>query len=162
MGAPGQPSRSSFKHFFGLFLCGLVCGTLWSLLSSTFLAAFASEDFLSLAAQGGGYGRWSGEFFFLIDLAMGIWIIWLYSVLLTRNSGSLASALMAALAFWVIKTLQSAKMGRPWPGPTRDPVDSTRLLPCCGPAGDPRSFDTFSSTLCFHKSLRVAKRIERD
>lgn len=51
-------------------------------------------------------GAW---FFVCVDLAMGIWAIWLYAAIRPRYGPGPRTAIIAGFAWWFIKSLQSAK-----------------------------------------------------
>lgn len=44
-----------------------------------------------------------------VDLAMGIWAIWLYAAIRPRYGRGSRTAVVAGFAWWFIKSLQSAK-----------------------------------------------------
>jgi hypothetical protein len=98
----------AFKIWLRILLCGIVAGVIWYLLSALLLAWFA-RPFLEWAQAGGPGARLSGAGWFAIDLAMGIWVAWLYAVLVPRFGAHPRTALIAGLAWWVLKSLQSAK-----------------------------------------------------
>jgi hypothetical protein len=50
-----------------------------------------------------------GEFFFAVDIVRGISAMWLYSAIAPRYGTSPTTAAIAAVAWWTIKSLQSAK-----------------------------------------------------
>jgi hypothetical protein len=89
-----------------VLLSGSAAGVVWYLLSALLLAGFAAP-FLAWA-QNAAHPV-SGVGWFLIDLAMGIWVAWLYAVLGPRYGARPRTALVAGLAWWILKTLQSAK-----------------------------------------------------
>ena len=95
-------------NWFRVVLCGFVAGVVWYLLSALSLALFA-QDFLVLVQNGGPYPRSGGVFFFVIDLMMGIWAVWLYSAIAPRYGARPRTAAIAGVAWWLIKSLQSAK-----------------------------------------------------
>lgn len=98
----------AFKIWLRILLCGIGAGFIWYLLSALLLALFA-RPFLAWAQAGGPGAHWSGAGWFAIDLAMGIWVAWLYAVLVPRFGARPRTALIAGLAWWVLKSLQSAK-----------------------------------------------------
>jgi hypothetical protein len=80
----------------------------WYLLSALFLSLFAQE-LVVFVERGGSYPRLGGAFFFVVDLLMGIWVIWLYAAITPRYGAGPRTAAIAGVAWWTIKTLQSAK-----------------------------------------------------
>lgn len=95
-------------HWIRVVLCGLVAGVVWYLLSALFLSLFA-QDLVAFVQRGGSYSRSGGALFFVIDLMMGIWAMWLYSAIVPRYGAGPRTAAIAGVAWWIIKSLQSAK-----------------------------------------------------
>jgi len=91
-----------------LVLCGLVAGVVWHLLAAAFLAAFM-PDLVTQVGQTAPHSPRGGAFFYAIDLAMGIWVMWLYSAIAPRYGATPTTVALAGTAWWVMKTLQSAK-----------------------------------------------------
>ncbi|HYO46052.1 MAG TPA: hypothetical protein VEY33_05130 [Gemmatimonadota bacterium] len=91
-----------------IVLCGVVAGVVWYLLSALSLSLFA-QDLLEFVERGGPYPRLGGAFFFVVDLMMGIWAMWLYTAIAPRYGAGPTTAAIAGIAWWTIKTLQSAK-----------------------------------------------------
>ena len=89
-------------------LCGVVAGVVWYLLSALSLSLFA-QDLVAIVERGGSYPRLGGAFFFVVDLMMGIWAIWLYSAIAPRYGNGPKTAAIVGVAWWTIKSLQSAK-----------------------------------------------------
>jgi len=95
-------------YWIRVVLCGGIVGMAWYLLSAVLLSLFA-PDLLAAVQSGAIYPRWDGAIFLAIDLMMGIWTIWLYSAIAPRYGAKPTTAVIAAVAWWIIKTLQSAK-----------------------------------------------------
>lgn len=95
-------------NWIRLMLCGLVAGVVWNLLSAVFLAFFA-PDFVASVQGSAPHPRLGGPFFFAVDLAMGIWAVWLYSAIVPRYGARPTTVAIAGVAWWILKTLQSAK-----------------------------------------------------
>ena len=91
-----------------IVLCGLVAGVVWFLLSALSFSLLA-PDFAAFADRGGSYPRADGSVFFAIDLLMGIWTVWLYTAIVPRYGAGPKTAAIAGLAWWSLKSLQSAK-----------------------------------------------------
>ena len=89
-------------------LCGFVAGVIWNLLSVVFLAVLA-PDFVASIQQSAPHPAQGGGFFFAIDILMGVWAVWLYSALVPRYGSKLTTMAIAGVAWWTLKTLQSAK-----------------------------------------------------
>ena len=95
-------------NWIRVVLCGCIAGVVWYLLSALFLSLFA-QDLLTFVQRGGPYPRWGGPMFFAIDLMMGIWAMWLYSAIAPQYGARPTTAAVAGVAWWTIKSLQSAK-----------------------------------------------------
>lgn len=89
-------------------LCGLVAGVVWYLLTVASIALSAPDLIASVQSRAPHPGR-GGGFFFAMDMLMGIWAVWLYSALAPRYGARPTTAAIAGLAWWIMKTLQSAK-----------------------------------------------------
>jgi hypothetical protein len=48
--------------------------------------------------------------FYVIDLAMGTWAVWLYSAIAPRYGKGATAVAITGIAWWILKTLQSAKL----------------------------------------------------
>ena len=93
-----------------VFVCGLVAGGVWTLLSVTLLA-FVGGDFLA-AARGDHQPTPSGGlhlFLIFSNLAAGVWAMWLYTAIRPRYGSGHKAAVRAGVAWWVIVSMQSAK-----------------------------------------------------
>jgi hypothetical protein len=93
-----------------LVLCGCVAGVVWNLVSVVFLSLVA-PSFVASVQKSAPHPRLGGEFFFGVDVAMGVWAVWLYSAIAPRYGARPVTAAIVGVAWWVLKTLQSAKMG---------------------------------------------------
>ena len=91
-----------------IVLCGSVAGIVWFLFSVAFLSSF-SQDFLSSVDRAALLPPRGGVFFFGLDIMMGIWAMWLYSAIATGYGAGSKTAVIAGIAWWTIKSLQSAK-----------------------------------------------------
>jgi len=95
-----------------VFLCGLVAGGVWTLLSATLLA-FVGGDLLAALRD----GRQSqsvpsgGLHLFLLfsNLGAGVWALWLYTAIRPCYGPGSKTAVRAGFAWWVIVSMQSAK-----------------------------------------------------
>jgi len=96
------------SNWIRVALCGIIAGVVWYILSAFSLSLF-TQDLLAFVKGGGPYPRWGGELFFAIDLTMGIWAVWLYSAIAPRYGAGPRTACIAGVAWWTIKSLQSAK-----------------------------------------------------
>ena len=91
-----------------IVLCGSVTGVVWYLLSAVSL--FFQSDIVASVRESAPHAAWGGGgLFFAIDVAMGVWAVWLYSVLAPHYGSRLTAAASVGVAWWSLKTLQSAK-----------------------------------------------------
>lgn len=95
-------------NWLRILLCGLVTGVTWFMLDAILLSAFARPFVAWIGATNGG-ARWNTGVDFGIDLAMGVWAMWMYSVLRAHHRSGVRTAVVTGVSWWVIKTLQSAK-----------------------------------------------------
>ena len=110
-------------------LCGLVAGVVWHLLSILALSTIA-PDLATSVQRNAPHSRLGGEFFFAIDLGMGVWAIWLYAEIAPRYGARSTAAVVAGTGWWLLKTLQSAKwagLGFLEPGPGLIPLGVATL-----------------------------------
>ena len=91
-----------------LVLCGCVAGVV-SHLASVVLLSFVAPDFVASVQRSAPRPPLGGEFFFAVDVAMGIWAVWLYSAIAPRYGARPITVAIAGVAWWILKTLQSAK-----------------------------------------------------
>ena len=96
------------SNWIRVVLCGLVAGVIWHLTSVVFLSLFM-PDFVASIQRSAPHPPLGGEFFFAIDAAMGIWAVWLYSAVAPRYGARPISVAITGIAWWILKTLQSAK-----------------------------------------------------
>ena len=97
------------NNWIRLVLCGFVAGVVWHLLSAVFIALFA-PDFIASVQRTAPHQALGGLFFYAVDLAMGIWAVWLYSAIAPTYGKGATSVVVAGIAWWILKTLQSAKL----------------------------------------------------
>jgi hypothetical protein len=91
-----------------ILVVGLIAGFVWYLSSSLLLSLFA-RPFLAWVTVTDPTVRWSGGAFLAIDLLMGVWVVGLYAALSAGGRNRTLAAAGAGLAWWSMKTLQSAK-----------------------------------------------------
>jgi len=96
------------SYWVRVVLCGFVAGVAWNLVSLVSLSLFA-PDFVASVQRSAPHPSMGGEFFFAIDLAMGIWAVWLYSAIAPPYGARPITVAIAGVAWWILKTLQSAK-----------------------------------------------------
>lgn len=96
------------RYWIRVVLCGIVAGVVWHLVSVVFLSV-AMPEFGAALQSRAPHRPLGGEVFFAIDVAMGIWAVWLYSAISPRYGARPMTAAIAGVAWWMLKTLQSAK-----------------------------------------------------
>ena len=101
------------KYWLRIVLCGWLTGFASFSLTALSVAVFAqgsmAQELLDFLEKGGPHPHWDSGVFFGIDLIMGIWAMWLYSVLVPKYGAGLKTAAIVAVAWWIMKFLQSAK-----------------------------------------------------
>jgi hypothetical protein len=95
-------------NWIRLVLCGFVAGVVWNLVSVAFVVILA-PDVVASVQRSAPHPSLGGEFFFAVDLAMGIWAVWLYSAIVPRYGARPTTVAIVGVAWWILKTLQSAK-----------------------------------------------------
>jgi hypothetical protein len=95
-------------RWLSVILCGLVAGVVWYLLSVVSVSLCASDLLDSVQTRAPHPAR-GGGFFFALDMLMGIWTIWLYSALAPAYGAKPTTAIITGVAWWIMKSLQSAK-----------------------------------------------------
>jgi len=100
-----------FLNLLRIILCGLVSGTVFSLVNAVLVDKIGSE-FLAAAgahtATGDGTAK-TGLGLYLATVAAGIWAMWLYTVVRPLFSSGFGAAIAASLAWWLLASLQSLK-----------------------------------------------------
>ncbi|MGH9601582.1 MAG: hypothetical protein ACRD24_04245, partial [Terriglobales bacterium] len=93
-----------------VFLCGLVAGLIWWLLSAAILTFFGG-DLLTAVPRIHAQGRGLIAFSITVNLGMGIWAMWLYAAIRPRYGPGPKTAVVAALGWWVMYCLAKANWG---------------------------------------------------
>lgn len=88
--------------------CGLVAGGVWTGLSLVLLG-LVGDGFLTSVGTGKGTQGTSALLLMLANLGAGIWATWLYAALRPRYGAGRKSIWAAALAWWLMSSMQSAK-----------------------------------------------------
>jgi hypothetical protein len=95
-----------------VFLCGLVAGLVWTVLSSG-VTVFAGQGF-SAAVPGNKLAAPTGgliTFLFVVNLAKGVWAMWLYAAIRPRYGPGPKTAVIAGLSWWFISSLIDVTWG---------------------------------------------------
>ncbi len=95
-------------NWIRLVLSGLVAGVVWHLLSVAAISVFA-PDLMASLERTAPHQALGGLFFYAVDMAMGIWTVWLYSAIAPRYGQGATAVTIAGSAWWILKSLQSAK-----------------------------------------------------
>ena len=90
-----------------VLLSGIVASIVWYLLSAILLA-LVGGDLLDAVQRGRQYPPRDGLFAYSVDLAMGIWAMWVYAVIRPCYALGLKTAAVVGFAWWLIKSLESA------------------------------------------------------
>ena len=95
-----------------VLLCGLVTGAVWTFLSVTLLALVGSEFLAELpGSRLATPGSSAHLYLFMSNFVAGVWVLWLYAIFRLARGPGFHTAAVAALGWWVIASLQSAKWG---------------------------------------------------
>ena len=139
-------------NWIRLTLCGFVAGVIWHLLSVVVLFIFALDVTTSLQ-RNAPYAAQGGAFFYAIDVLMGIWAVWLYSAIVPRYGAKPTTAMIAGIAWWILKTLQSGK----WAGLGLVAMGPNLLLLAAGTLGA-AVLGVAAGTWLYSKVSEVASR----
>ena len=93
-----------------VFLCGMVTGLTWSLLSLVILVLVGGQ-LLDAVPGLRAPSRYLLVFSLSVNLAMGIWAMWLYAAIRPRFGPGPKAAVIAASAWWVMYCLAKANWG---------------------------------------------------
>ena len=95
-----------------LLVCGIVTGIIWTVLSAI-STWYVGGDF-NAAVPGNRIFAPSGglaAFLVTINLAGGIWVMWLYAAIRPRYGSGPKTAAVAGFSWWVVITLADATWG---------------------------------------------------
>lgn len=95
-----------------VILCGVLTGVVWSVLSAI-STWFVGADFNSAVPGNRIFAPGAGlaAFLFGINLAGGVWAMWLYAAIRPRYGAGAKTAAVAGLSWWVVSTLADATWG---------------------------------------------------
>jgi hypothetical protein len=93
-----------------IIISGILTGLVWTLLSATLIAFFAS-DLYAAAPRLINPGPFLMVFSLSINLIMGVWAMWLFTCVRHRYGSRSGSVLATALGWWVIYSLSKANWG---------------------------------------------------
>ena len=93
-----------------LLLCGVVAGLIWTLLSAVILT-FLGGDLITVIPKLSAPARALLLFSFQVNLAMGIWAMWLYAAIRPRYGPGPKTAAIAGVGWWVMYCLAKANWG---------------------------------------------------
>jgi hypothetical protein len=99
-------------NWLRVFVCGLVAGVAWTMLSSV-VTVLVGHEFAALVPGNRLSAPSAGLVAFLVavNLAEGIWAMWLYAAIRPRYGGGLKTAAVAGAAWWVVSSLIDATWG---------------------------------------------------
>jgi hypothetical protein len=95
-------------NWIRVLLGGFIAGVVWHLLSAAMLTIMGG-DFLAAIEGVRQQGAVNGAVFYSLDIAMGLWAVWLYAAIRPRFGPGIRTAVLTGIAWWLIKSLQSAK-----------------------------------------------------
>lgn len=93
------------QRVLALLLCGILTGGLFFFVTQITLGLLA-KPFLEAIATAPRYAKLPTLSFLIIDLLMGVWVVWLYARL-SANRRGVATAMIVGSAWWAMKSLQS-------------------------------------------------------
>lgn len=95
-----------------VFVCGVATGLVWTVLSAI-STWFVGGDFNAAVPGNKIFAPSAGlaAFLFSVNLAGGIWAMWLYAAIRPRHGAGPKTALVAGLSWWIVSTLADATWG---------------------------------------------------
>jgi hypothetical protein len=95
-----------------IFICGLVTGIVWTVLSAI-STWFVGADFNAAVPGNRIFAPSAGlaAFLFAVNLAGGVWAMWLYAAIRPRYSAGAKTAAIAGFSWWIVSTLADATWG---------------------------------------------------
>jgi hypothetical protein len=93
-------------------LCGVVTGVVWTILSAI-STWYVGADFNSAIPGNKIFAPSAGlaTFLLTVNLAGGIWAMWLYAAIRPRYGAGAKTAAIAGFSWWVVSTLADATWG---------------------------------------------------
>jgi hypothetical protein len=95
-----------------VLVCGIVTGVVWSVLSAI-STRLLGADFNSAVPGNRLFAPSAGlaAFLFTVNLAGGIWSMWLYAAIRPRYGATARTAAVAGFSWWVVSSLADATWG---------------------------------------------------
>ena len=95
-----------------VLLCGVLTGAVWYILSLfIFVFALGGTDF-GAAVEAARVDRTTLAVLpFVLNIVMGIWVMWLYAAIRPHLGPGPKTAAVAAFALWIIASLEASKFG---------------------------------------------------
>jgi|SRR5215813_1607904 len=95
-----------------VIICGLVAGVVWTV-TSAISTWFVGADFNAAVPGHKIFAPSAGlaTFLFAVNLAGGMWAMWLYAAIRPRYGAGAKTAAIAGLSWWVVSTLADATWG---------------------------------------------------
>ena len=93
-----------------VFLCGILTGVAWYLLSLLVFLFVINGTAYAAAAEAAHRPNLFPALPFVLFLAMGIWAMWLYASIRPRYGPGPKTALMTGVALWLIAVLEVSKL----------------------------------------------------
>ena len=95
-----------------VLVCGVVTGVVWTVLSAI-STWYVGADFNSAVPGNKIFAPSAGLAVFLltVNLAGGVWAMWLYAAIRPRYRAGAKTAAAAGLSWWVVSTLADATWG---------------------------------------------------
>jgi hypothetical protein len=95
-----------------VILCGVLTGVVWTVLSAI-STWYVGADFNSAVPGNKIFAPGAGlaAFLLAVNLAGGIWTIWLYAAIRPRYGAGAKTAAVAGFSWWVVSSLADATWG---------------------------------------------------
>jgi len=95
-----------------VIICGLVAGVVWTV-TSAISTWFVGADFNAAVPGNKIFAPSAGlaMFLFAVNLAGGIWAMWLHAAIRPRYGARAKTAAIAGLNWWIVSTLADATWG---------------------------------------------------
>ena len=95
-----------------MLVCGIVTGVVWTVLSAI-STWFVGADFNSAVSGNKIFAPSAGlaAFLFSVNLAGGIWAMWLYAAIRPHYGPGPKTAAVAGFSWWIVSSLADATWG---------------------------------------------------
>jgi len=93
-----------------IVLCGFIAGAVWTLMSIVVVSVGGGDFFAAISERMAGAPVVGSHLaLYLLSVAAGVWVMWLYVLIRPQINSNVRAAVVAGLAWWIIASLQSLK-----------------------------------------------------